>query len=494
MAKVFDATSSKVINAIAPQLTERIPVATRENLADIGKYILDNKALANQFLNTLVNRIIQVIISSKLYENPLAVFKRGSERYGDLIEEIYVNIANAHEFDPVIAENEVYKRVIPDVGVVFHQMNSQLFYKATISEDQLAKAFTSEGGMRTLIAGIVDSLYAGANYDEFEQMKNLFAESTHEFYYIKTDNPSSSTIHNIVTNFKAASNLLEFMSTNYNPVGVKNYTPKTKQVLFLRADVDAIMDVNVLASAFNMNKAEFLGRKVLVDDFGNGNEDIYAVLCDEEFLIVHNNLDKFTEIYNAQGLYWNYFWHVWRTYSRSPFSNMIAFTTGDITAGTAVTITNSTSGTYPAGSNVQMTYSVTPSTATNQNATWSLRGAASDTYISSTGMLHIGKNQTDTLEIVCTLASNTTIKDVFTWTPATGEFAQKTYTVTVTAGSHGSASASPESGANGTEVTLTITPASGYVLDKVTGVTLDENNKFIIRDQNYTINVTFKSA
>lgn len=494
MPKSFDATSSKVINAVAPYLTERIPTATANNLADIGKYILDNKALANQFLNVLVNRIVRVIITSRMYENPLAVFKRGSERYGDLIEEIYVNIANAHEFDPQIAENEVYKRVIPDVGAVYHQMNSQLYYKTTISEDQLAKAFTSEQGMRTLIAGIVDSLYSGANYDEFLQMKNLFAESTHEFYRIYTDEPSTSTAKNIVTNFKSASNLLEFMSTNYNPVGVKNFTPKRNQVLFLRADIDAIIDVNVLAAAFNMDKAEFMGRKILVDDFGVNNDDIYAVLCDEEFLIVHNNLDKFTEIYNAQGLYWNYFWHVWRTYSRSPFSNMIAFCTGSATAGTAVTITNSTSATYAKGSNVQMTATVTPDTATNQNVTWSLRGANADTYISSTGMVHLGEHQTGTLEIVATLASNPVIKDVYTWTPSTGAFAQKTYSVTVTAGSHGSASASPTSGANGTEVTLTITPASGYVLDKVTGVTLDENNKFIIRDQDYTINVTFKSA
>lgn len=494
MPKSFDATSSKVINAVAPYLTERIPTATANNLADIGKYILDNKALANQFLNVLVNRIVKVIITSRMYENPLAVFKKGSERYGDLIEEIYVNIANAHEFDPQIAENEVYKRVIPDVGAVYHQMNSQLYYKTTISEDQLAKAFTSEQGMRTLIAGIVDSLYSGANYDEFLQMKNLFAESTHEFYRIYTDEPSTSTAKNIVTNFKSASNLLEFMSSSYNPVGVKNFTPKRNQVLFLRADVDAIIETNVLAAAFNLPYVDFLTRKINVDDFGVGNEDIYAVLCDEEFLIVHNNLDKFTEIYNAQGLYWNYFWHVWRTYSRSPFSNMIAFCTGSATAGTAVTITNSTSATYAKGSNVQMTASVTPDTATNQNVTWSLRGANGDSYISATGMVHLGNHQTGTLEIVATLASNPEIKDVMTWTPSTGAFAQKTYNVTVTAGSHGSASASPTSGANGTEVTLTITPASGYVLDKVTGVTLDENNKFIIRDQDYTINVTFKSA
>lgn len=419
MAKIFDATTSAVINAIAPALSERIPTATAENLQDIGQYILNNKALANQFLNVLVNRIARVVITSRLYENPLAVFKKGTERYGDIIEEVYVNIANAHEYNPQIAENEVYKRVIPDVGAVFHKTNSQLFYKATIQEDSLEKAFVSEQGMRTLIAGIVDSLYSGANYDEFVSMKNIFAESADEMYYIKTDAPTVDNIHNIVTNIKSASNLMEFMSNQYNAAGVMNYTPKDKQVLLLRADVDAIMDVNVLAAAFNMSKAEFLGRKVLVDNFGAENPDVYAVLCDDEFLMVVNTLDKFTEQYNSEGLYWNYFWHVWRVYSRSPFSNCICFSYGDITPATAVTITN-TSGTYAKGTNLQMTASVAPATATNKNVRWTLEGANNDTYISATGMVHLGAAQSGTLTIKATLVNNPEINDTCTWNPNTG--------------------------------------------------------------------------
>lgn len=419
MAKIFDATTSAVINAIAPALSERIPTATAENLQDIGQYILSNKALANQFLNVLVNRIARVVITSRLYENPLAVFKKGTERYGDIIEEIYVNIANAHEYNPQIAENEVYKRVIPDVGAVFHKTNSQLFYKATIQEDSLEKAFVSEQGMRTLIAGIVDSLYSGANYDEFVSMKNIFAESADEMYYIKTDAPTVDNIHNIVTNIKSASNLMEFMSNQYNAAGVMNYTPKDRQVLLLRADVDAIMDVNVLAAAFNMSKAEFLGRKVLVDNFGAENPDVYAVLCDDEFLMVVNTLDKFTEQYNSEGLYWNYFWHVWRVYSRSPFSNCICFSSGDITPATAVTITN-TAGTYAKGTNLQMTAAVAPENATNKNVRWTLEGANGDTYISATGMVHFGTAQNGTLTIKATLVNNPEITDTCTWNPNTG--------------------------------------------------------------------------
>lgn len=413
--RTFDATSSKVINAISPLLTQRIPLATANNLSDIGDFILSNQDLTNQFLNVLMNRIAFVWIHDRIYNNPLRPFRQGTLKYGDIIEEVYVAIAEAHEYDPQVAESELYKRVIPDVGTYFHKMNSQLFYKVTISNEQLAKAFTSEDGMRQLIAVIVDSLYNGANYDEFLQMKNLFSVSKNEFFRIRTDAPAVATASNIVTNFKSASNLLQFMSDNYNRVAVKNYTPRGNQVLFLRADVDAIIDVNVLAAAFNMDKAEFLGRKILVDDFGVGNDDIYAVLCDDEFLVCRNNLEKFTEQYNAQSMTWNYFYHVWNTYSVSPFSNAIAFTTAAITAVTGVAI-DQASTSAAAGANVQMTATITPSGASVKNVKWSLGGSpVTGTYISSTGFLHIGEHQSADFTVTATSMADSTKAATVTW-------------------------------------------------------------------------------
>lgn len=418
MSRTFDASSTQVINAIAPALSTRLPAATITNLADIGDQILSRADLTNEFLNVLVNRICRVVLTSRLWENPLSAFKKGTERYGDIIEEIFVNIANAHEYDPQIAEGEVYKREIPNVGSVFHMQNSNLFYKVTIQEEQLRKAFTSEGGMRALIAGIVDSLYAGANYDEYLSMINIVGEAASDLSYIKTATPSASTADQIVTNIRSMSNLLEFMSDNYNSVGVKNFTPKSKQILLIRADVEAILDVNALASAFNLSYKEFVGRRITVDSFGTTMENVYALLCDEEFFQVVNKLDKFTEQYNAQGLYWNYFWHVWRIYSRSPFANAVAFTTANLVAATGIDIDQNTQS-LPLGGNLQLTATVAPATATNKSYRWSLSGANGGTYISATGFLHIGSAQTGTLTITCTANGGTSITDTATWAGGT---------------------------------------------------------------------------
>ena len=46
---------------------------------------------------------------------------------------------------------------------------------------------------------------------------------------------------------------------------------------------------------------------------------------DENFFQVYDNKDQFTEKYVASGLYWNYFYHVWKTVSTSDFSNAVVF-------------------------------------------------------------------------------------------------------------------------------------------------------------------------
>ena len=127
-SKALNACSVQILNAIRANASstyqERIPVATRENIREVGNAMMRYQAVQNEFIDALVNRIARVIITSKSYENPLRMFKKGMLEYGETIEEVFVNIAKAHQFDPVVAETEVFKREIPDVNAVFHRLVS----------------------------------------------------------------------------------------------------------------------------------------------------------------------------------------------------------------------------------------------------------------------------------------------------------------------------------------------------------------------------------
>ena len=165
--KTLTNSSVDILNAIrnnaSTNYKDYVPQATAdsESIREIGAVIMDYPALQNEFLSALVNRIGRVILTSKSYDNPWAMFKKGMLEFGESIEEVFVNIAKPFQFDPQVAESNVFKREIPDVRSAFHIMNYQKYYKATISNDQLRQAFLSIDGITDLIAKIVDAMYTG---------------------------------------------------------------------------------------------------------------------------------------------------------------------------------------------------------------------------------------------------------------------------------------------------------------------------------------------
>lgn len=419
--QTLTANAPQVLNAIRANQNydyqSRVPEATQDTLKQVGNAILSSFDLQNAFLNALVNRIALVLINSKMFYNPLRVFKKGTIEYGEIVEEIFVNIAKAHVYDPVVAEQEVFKREIPDVDAIFHKMNYKNFYKVTIQNEDLRQAFLSSQGISDLIARIVDSLYSGANYDEFLIMKNMIVDAVKNGRMASVTIPEATAENakSIITTIKSVSNALEFPSTAYNAQGVLTYTPKDRQVLILDTKFDAINDVEVLASAFNMDKAEFMGRRVLIDNFADLT-GVPAVLVDESWWMVFDMQINFTEIYNAQGLYWNYFYHVWKLFSESPYSNAVVFTSNPNSV-TSVTVSPE-SANVAKGSTQQMTATVVTTGYAPKTVNWSVTGAQTPTSrISNTGLLTVATNEpNDTLTVTAVSAYDPDKSDTSTIT------------------------------------------------------------------------------
>ena len=276
-------------------------------------------------------------------------------------------------------------------------MNYQKFYKTTIQNDQLRQAFLSWQGITDLIAKIVDAMYTGANYDEFITMKYMLARHILDGHMYPTVIPevTEPNMKKIVSTIKGVSNNYTFLSNKYNLAGVYTHTEKTDQYMLINANFDAIMDVEVLASAFNMDKTEFSGRRVLVDSFGSLDVErlkelfkddttfkapteaelqaldaIPAILVDRDWFMIFDNFYNFTEQYNGEGLYWNYWYHVWKTFSISPFANNALFIPGT-PAVTSVTVSPATA-TVAAGQSAQFTATVVTSDFAPKSVVWSV--------------------------------------------------------------------------------------------------------------------------
>lgn len=417
----LDATSVDILNAIRNSATanyrDYVPAANQstESIREIGAIIMQYPLLQNEFLSALVNRIGRVMITSKMYENPIAVFKKGLLEFGETIEEIFVNIAKPFQYDPAVAENRVFARETPDVCAAFHILNYKKFYKVTIENENLRQAFLSWNGITDLISKIVDSMYSGAAYDEFLVMKYLLARHilNGELTPVQVPTVSDANMKSIAGVIKGLSNNLTFMSSKYNLAGVKQVSKKDEQYLITNALFDATMDVEVLASAFNMDKAEFMGHRVMVDSFGTLDtarlnelfaddtaytpltsaevqalDAIPAVLVDKDWFMVFDNLFNFTEIYNGQGLYWNYFYHTWKTFSVSPFANAAVFVPG-VPSITSVSVSPATA-TVNAGQSILMSATVVSANFASKAVKWTLAaGEGIITMIDELGVLRV---------------------------------------------------------------------------------------------------------
>lgn len=324
-------------------------IADAHEIPRVGEVLFGYPTLANQFLASLMNRIALVRVKSVTFNNKFSMFKKGYLEFGETVEEIFVELAKVQRFDPDKAQAREFKRTLPDVRTAFHMMNWRVQYPITVSHQQLRTAFTSENGVRDLIERVIQSVYTAAEYDEWLLTKYLIikAVSSGKLKAIGIGNGDMSEAAIV---YRGTSNQMEFVRTDYNESGVHTATPKNRQYILMDSMYNARYDVSVLANAFNMDKADFKGKLVLVDSFttfdndrwaairaeSDGIEevtadelalmaDVKAILLDEDWFQIYDNLTEMTETFVGSGMYWNYWLNTFKTISHSPFANAVVF-------------------------------------------------------------------------------------------------------------------------------------------------------------------------
>lgn len=408
-ASLAKVTGQEIYNAIltdTPALQNAgLPFAATSNYPDgeansraIGELLYNNINLSNQFIPALLNGIAIKVVQSRYWEDPWVGLEKGKLDYGEFIEEVFIRLAKPHSFNQKRAEQEVFKREIPNVMTAFHALNYQKFYKHTISNEELRMALSSWTELIHFIADIIQTMFTSANYDVFQTKLYMIARA------IITGSVGVTQI-GAITNKETAEdavamartlslNMLQ-LSPNYNYFHVPNFTPLEDQVIIINNSAAGRIDVSVLAADFNMDKAEFLTvHRLAVTSFGDLDiarlAELYAedasyvkisqdelqaldaipfAIFDRRWFQIYDYFNGVTNIYNPEGLYWNYDYHLWKIFGVSPFANAQVFNsvTPEITAITvspsALTIT--------AGQSALLTTNVTTTGFAPQTVTWS---------------------------------------------------------------------------------------------------------------------------
>lgn len=377
---------------IIKQVTEDMPLEHRERLeGKNGIQLLDvfdqYPSSKNAFLEHLMNKIGKTMIYSKTWENPWAILKKEPLNYGDSIEDLFVQMAQMKNFSEHWdgngnAEADLIRKLKPVVVALYKKINVDKKFKTTVMEKDMRKAFTSEGGLSRLVQQIVASITTSMNYNEFEFMKKTLFRAVDGIDYngktIVGTQVWQGTDHANVQLAKMASvkvdgfaqqpselvrlirqkvGDLKYMSDKYNMAKQKTYSKPQDLVLITTPEINSILDVNVLAHAFNVSSTDIKTRIVEVDEFdirgskaqayndheeglsgdinttstsalpGDGVNKPLAILIDKSFLDIRDTYQGSGTFYNPEGQYTNYFANREYLMSTCLFANAVLFYT-----------------------------------------------------------------------------------------------------------------------------------------------------------------------
>ena len=211
-----------------------VPIATADadTIREIGNIIIDSPNLQNEFLHALIDRIGKVIIKQRMFTNPLSMFNKGEVRFGTTVEEIFVNLADAHQYDMNADEKDVFSIEPNDVKSAFHVLNSTVYYKRSITRTMLENAFLSIEGVSDMITALIDKMYTSYNFDQFLVFKYMIAKAALngtvgvQSVAKVTDEASAKGLLKAV---KVASNDFAILSKDFNTAGVYNSSDKEEQ-------------------------------------------------------------------------------------------------------------------------------------------------------------------------------------------------------------------------------------------------------------------------
>lgn len=371
----------------------------------IGSIIFSTPELENAFYYGLINKIGRQIINDRAYRNPLEILEAGTLEFGEMVEEIFIRLAEPFQYNPDISQYTFHLINRPDVVVAYHVVNCQVYYKDSISRKEAKRAFYSWEGVDRFTSAVITSMYNGLNQDKFLMTKYMLAYRLVNGQMATKTIPtvSAANMQTIGATIKETVGDMEYYRTEYNYANVENFCPAADQILIVNNKFKSLFDFVELASAYNLEYKDLMARIVTIDSFGKGLNNprytkllendvnkhtftsdemtaldgVAAILVDKEFLQIYRQDNEVTDtLYVPEGRYVNYWLYYDGIFSTSPFAQAVAFVPGS-PAVSAITVSPST---YTATESTYAEYVVTTTvTATgfaDENVQVSISGDA----------------------------------------------------------------------------------------------------------------------
>lgn len=330
-----------------------IPYITEDtSIAEFARPLTDDnlEIVRNEFFG-LLKRIVFTSIDTRMFNNPLNFLEGEELPLGYAGENIHIDPAKPNQFDGEDFAG-LLQKYEARVATEYLAVNSDLQYAVTVTRDKARSAFTSWGTLEEFISGIINSLFNGAYITRFNQAKALVS-SAYQQGAVRVETvanvDSEATANAFVKKARYLNRMFTMPSTQYNGWNKKHAGDDSKLkittwcdssdiAVIIRADVESSIDVDALSRAFNMDKADFIGRVVVVDNFDQYADDgtkifdgskILGIIADRRFFKIRTQYFNMTEFFNAKNLTYQYFLNDTRMVRFSLFANACVLATGE---------------------------------------------------------------------------------------------------------------------------------------------------------------------
>ena len=461
--KVRNADNINILNAIRNDASldyrKRIPSATKGNIADVADAIFSFRPHKNEFVESLINRIGLVYARNSIWFNPLQEFKRGALEFGDTIEEIQTGIVKANHYNHQrdYLERDIFGRAEIDIATAFHTVDREDFYKVTIDDNTLRRAFLDPSGLDQLTQQIMAAPTTSDNWDEYLMMASLFRVMDNKYPMFNINVPDVAKMdstedqaRSLLRKIRATASNMQFLSTQFNGGKMPVSAHPEDLILFATPEVKSGLDVNALAVLFNVSYADVPTRIVEIRQDDVFMDGVQAFLTTNDFFVIADTSLETTSEFNPVSRQTNFFLHHWEIISASPFAPIVKFSTQPDTTKDRIEIAStvaidriqcvidadetdaknidSTTARIIRGGSVQMEAVLTGLKAGQNDIEfteqWSVEGNKdTSTRIDNDGLLTVAASETGT---------PLTVRVKISWIdPATGKYVNKSKTLSV---------------------------------------------------------------
>ena len=319
-------------------------VANNDDCLSVLATFANYPTAKNAFINTLTNRVGKSMFFDKVFKNPYKMLHRGMLEYGKSIEQLFTEMAekkgfNEHFTGSTTEEGDLIKAVKPSVKVDYITQNFEYKFKTSLSDQQLRGAFQNPYGLQSLLNHVVDSLASSVDYAEYVDIKGLIQSLAQDYVtggFLTYPASGNYQIKDLAKRIRADVEHFGFPVT-MNLAGVLNWCKKEDLVIFTTPEIKAELDVELLATAFNMDKTDFNLRVITVQSFdkvtcADGKKRTPILfLADKDLIQVYDTVNTTSTFYNPERLTTNYFAHKHGIMAGCKFANARVYLHNDPT-------------------------------------------------------------------------------------------------------------------------------------------------------------------